>query len=331
MPQSFFILGRGRSGTTLLARLLTQHSEIVVAPEGLFALSLERRFARGPWDAAKIEAFCRELGRERRMRTWHLDLDRVAARLRARAATLDYAGACEQVYLSYAEDTLGRPAPRWLGDKNPTYALFAGRLSHAFPASRFIHVVRDYRHNVRSYRDVPFDLSQPAALAYRWRRYNAEVLALSAAAPERCLRVRFEALAAAPAAELARVCAFLGLAFEPTMLTSSPAGTRVRADAGPGWFQRPIEAVDPARATGTPARPLQPSACRDVDAICAGLGERLGYARPRGDVPELSLAGRAGLALGFASVQAERALFGALPGAWGIGLIGAYRAVSGRI
>ena len=39
-PAIFFILGRGRSGTTLLSRMLSANPKIAVAPEGFFLMNL---------------------------------------------------------------------------------------------------------------------------------------------------------------------------------------------------------------------------------------------------------------------------------------------------
>ena len=56
MTKILFIVGRGRSGTTLLARMLTHHPLIAVAPEGFFAMNLERKYRAGPWNERRIAA-----------------------------------------------------------------------------------------------------------------------------------------------------------------------------------------------------------------------------------------------------------------------------------
>ena len=89
MGEIFFIVGRGRSGTTLLSRMFAKHPQIAVAPEGFFAMSLERRYGSGAWDASRIDAFGRDLLLENRMRTWKLDVGRLRGVLMERAATLD--------------------------------------------------------------------------------------------------------------------------------------------------------------------------------------------------------------------------------------------------
>jgi len=219
----FFILGRGRSGTTLLSRMLGMHDNIVVAPEGFFAMNLWRRYGRKPFTEAQVDDFCRDLLRENRMQTWNLDTTDVAIRLRSALSAMhgavSYSRACELVYESYAHVTLGKVSARLFGDKNPHYALLVERLLKTFPHARFLHMVRDPRDNILSYKSVPFDVNDSRALAYRWRAYNLRLLRAQAAAPDRFLQVRFEDLLANADAELGRVCEFLGIAYEPSMLS----------------------------------------------------------------------------------------------------------------
>ena len=331
-----FIVGRGRSGTTLLARLLTQHSAITVAPEGTFVLGLRRRYSgRGAASQAAAGSgerlggrFVRDLLRERRMRSWHLDGHALARRLDALGPRADYARLCREVYASYAADTLGRPTPRWLGDKNPHHALFVPELAALFPEARFVYVTRDPRDNVQSYREVDFDLGDEVALALRWRRYNERVLAVLRRTPERFVHVRFEALLAEPERELSRVCAHLGLAFEPALLAAREQGPRASPDAPRGWFQQPLGPVDASRARLPTAVP-EPVR-RAADAICGELAAELGY--PRGEPLPLrrSASLLPGLALGALSIAAEELLLGHAPMPLRAGVINAYRRALGR-
>ncbi len=330
-----FIVGRGRSGTTLLARLLTQHSAIAVAPEGTFVLGLRGTYGAGgagpALGARSVRDLLSDLLRERRMRSWHLDSAALARRFQALAEHGSYARLCREVYASYAEDTLGRPTPTWLGDKNPPHALFVEPLAALFPDARFVYVTRDPRDNVRSYREVDFDLGDEVALAWRWRRYNERVLAARRRMPERFVHVRFEALVREPERELLRVCAHLGLDFEPAMLAAREPGPKASPEAKPGWFQVPLGPVDASAARGPDA--LAPPARRAVDSICGELAAQLGY--PRGEplpLPSSALLRLLpGLALGASSVVAEQLLFGHVPLPLRAGVVNGYRRALGRL
>ena len=328
MARLFFILGRGRSGTTWLARALTQHRRIAVAPEGLFVLDLFSRYAHRALSKRDLARFQSDLLRERRMQGWHLQLSRVAERLSALPEPVRYADACASVYGSYAEDTLGRSQLAWIGDKNPLYALFAGRLAELFPDARFVCLSRDPRDNVRSFRAAPFDLQHPGALAYRWRRYNEELLQLRARAPERVLALRFEDLVRAPQVELARVLRFLELDFDPRVLATRGDAPLHAPGTRRGWHEQAPAALSAARANGW-AHELPDPMVRTADAIAGDVAQRLGYLPAgRGSPPALPTA--LGWLYGWSSVQAEKLLFEACPGELRMALINGYRRAPGR-
>lgn len=76
-----FILGRGRSGTTLLSKILNAHDQLAVAPEGFFALSLMNKYQHASWTNKTLEAFLEDLELEARMQTWELDRQALRAEL----------------------------------------------------------------------------------------------------------------------------------------------------------------------------------------------------------------------------------------------------------
>jgi Sulfotransferase family len=302
-PGFLFLVGRGRSGTTLLRAMLDAHPQVSVAPEALFVMNAYRRYGRGPWNPARVEAFARDIWLERKLRTWDLDEADVADRLRA-VATPSFAALCRAVYEEHAR-AHGKPGPRWVGDKNPHHALFVRELMATFPEARFLHIVRDYRDNILSYQGVRFDLRDAGALAYRWRRYNAAVLAAAESAPERFLRLRYEDLTADPKAELARVCDFLDLPFDPAMLRFHEAHRGEARD----WHAGLAVPVDAARG-GRWRDAMPPAQVAVAERICGALGGRLGYpaSGARGGAGA-ALAAARGVAVGAAVTALERALF----------------------
>ncbi len=318
----FILVGRGRSGGTLLARLLDAHPAIFVAPESLFVLHLFRRYADVRWDAATVHRFAREVWHEERMRRWRLAPQDLAARLTATpGATL--ARLCAEVYAASAA-AHDNPEALWLGDKNPLYALFCGELAELFPQARFVHLVRDYRDNVASFREVPFDLSSVGALAVRWRRYNEAVLAASRGRADRFLRVRFEDLVADPRSVLGRICDFLGVPFSDRILEHR-AG---RAEEDLPWHGSLAGPLDPSRPGRGRAR-LAPREIALADRLCQPLGEAFGYPAAPAGPRAARAAAWAGEAVGWATTAAERGLF-RLPLAVRVAAIRTYRVATGN-
>lgn len=263
----FFIVGRGRSGTTLLKSLLDAHPSVSVPPESLFIMYLFRAYRRGAWNERRIRAFAKAVYLERRMRRWNLDSAALEARLVA-LGEVDFPRLCAEVYEAYA-DAEGKAEGRLLGDKNPLYGLFTRELADVFPRAKFIHIIRDYRDNVSSYQHVPFDLSSAPALAYRWRAYHESIRRTESEFPHRFTRVHYEDLVSSPDETLRRVFTFLEI---PPL----PALPALQTTNAPSWHRRLDGAIDAASVQQW-RRSFSPRVVARIDAICQPLGRELGY------------------------------------------------------
>ncbi|MBD3370723.1 hypothetical protein GF402_10200 [Candidatus Fermentibacteria bacterium] len=323
----FFVLGRGRSGTTLLRCMLDVHPKISVPPEAMFVMLLRGRYAGvRDWDRDRIHSFCLDLWRERRLLSWHLDPADVERRLMSVAGKASFPVLCRKVYESYAA-ARGKNGPVLLGDKNPHYCLFAGELMELFPRSRFVHFVRDPRDNVLSFQRVGFDLNGTAALAYRWKRYNLEVLRYSREYPDRFLLLRFEDLLSDPESCLEKLCSFLGVEFDPVMLDFHAMARDVPEWEWHGNLSRPL---DPSRCYGWKDRMGQREVCV-VESVCGELIDSFGYERA---CPEVgvwpSVSARPGMGWGWFFTLLEKLVF-ALPLGLRSGVVNLYRRMTGSL
>lgn len=269
----FFIVGRGRSGTTLLSRHLDAREDLCVAPESLFILNLEGRYGSRRFAPADIDAFCLDLFRDERIRNWTFEPAQLRTFLHERTvAGSGFTEICRQVYAAQAHFA-GKPRARLLGDKNPHYSLFVPRLARLFPEAHFIHLVRDPRGNVASYRQVPFDYAAVGTLAGRWRLYNEAILAASQPLGERYLRLRFEDFVNRPAPSVQGILGFLHAA--------APAGQGggvvvLEHQKHMPWHGRLGADMDPSildRWRGS----LTPGQVAVIEGLCGGLMPEFGY------------------------------------------------------
>ncbi|MCB9748067.1 MAG: sulfotransferase [Candidatus Omnitrophica bacterium] len=214
--QMFFIVGRGRSGTSLLQTILNQHPHIAVAPEAQFVMLLYRKYRRRKFDEKVILNFYQDLFLEARLKNWKIDKTLLKKELLA-IDKPDFSKLTHCVYAHYGHQR-GKIKPLILGDKNPHYALFVKDLIQIFPKAKFIHLIRDARDNVLSYRNVSFDMKSTTALAYRWNFYHKEILKVSEQYNAQFTRLYFEQLIESPEKELRRICRFLGVGYNPGML-----------------------------------------------------------------------------------------------------------------
>lgn len=223
----FFIVGPGRSGTTLMARLLSAHSRLTVAPETHY---LKRAVAggaavdEGPRD---YDDFWAKYTQWSRFMDLEVDADRCVARIDAlgvRSFRNIFAG----VLSTYGE-SLNKAR---VGEKTPGHVRFMDRLLAWFPDTRFIVMVRDPRAVVASQLRSPWVRIRPPSLrrgvvidsrAYQTVRYAVdwkEIYDIARAwkGHPQVIVQPYEDLVRSPHHALSQICDFLGEDFEPEML-----------------------------------------------------------------------------------------------------------------
>ncbi|MBU1231082.1 MAG: sulfotransferase [Proteobacteria bacterium] len=206
------IVGSPRSGTTLLRFILDAHPDLAIPPEtGFLALSQEAAAARDP------RRFCRALTNFPEEATawadFGLDAQVFLARLQGLQPFSVTAG-FRLFYRMYAE-RFGKE--RW-GDKTPLYGRHLRRIQALFPEARFLHVIRDGRDASLSLRQCWFSPGDDMrVLAQFWRKNILETRE-EAKGVGHYLEVRFEELLLDTEAVVRRVCLFLDLPFDASML-----------------------------------------------------------------------------------------------------------------
>jgi hypothetical protein len=299
-PPFTFVVGCGRSGTTVLRTVLDAHPSLAVAHEGRFVAPLGLRRSRYErpegFDTDRLMA---DLLADRAVRT-NLELDEDDLRAALAAGVRDFADATRRVFAHYA----GKRGKARYGDKFPGYVLRMDLVAGLFPEGRFVHIVRDGRDVALSSAAIDGHEDDPVALALNWvTRVRAGRAAGARLGPARYHEVRYESLVAEPGATVEAVCGFLDLGYEPAMLAFGD-----RAGAVP-----PKVETNPRHARL--AEPLSPGTRswrthmeRDdlaaFEATAGGLLDELGYERA---VPRPSPSARARAVWGRARWQARRA------------------------
>ena len=298
-----FIIGSGRSGTTLLRLMLDTHSQLALPPETQFipALAQACQAADDP-----AELFCQTLATHPRWPDFHLDAPALrAAVLALQPFTLSAALRC--FYRLYAARF---DKPRW-GDQTPAYAIDAELIVALFPEAHFIHLIRDGRDVAQSYQQVWFGPRGLENAASFW--VQRTMAARRAAGLGPYLELRYERLITQPAATLQEICAFLDLPWEAALLDytehanrrmdeltrniHAPDGRQLATAAERQSSQRLVrQPLDPSRAYNW-LRGMSPEDVARVEQVAGPLLLELGY--------PLSAAGSAGLLAGQQALQSQ--------------------------
>lgn len=219
--QPFFIIGPGRSGTTLLRRLLIADPTVHVPPETYVlgrALKDFQALARAPWSTLVNATLARF--------EYHPEFVRFGISLRDLANELydmpedrrSLARVIDRMYHFHAEATLGHEVSLW-GDKTPRNTMHLPAIRSVFPDARFVHLVRDGYDVVESLLRIGREPDVHAA-ARRWVEYTRRAQAFGKSVTDQYREVRYERLVTDPEGQLRALCPFLGITFDPGMLNS---------------------------------------------------------------------------------------------------------------
>lgn len=219
IPSPFFIVGAGRSGTTLLRLIIAGHSGIEIPPETWFIIDLVRKF---PLSDQLSEAELRDAVKLMTDDYRWPDMGIEPASFAKMAAALKQPNLVKLIDLVY-DHHLKFSNKRRIGDKTPPYIEILPQLDALYPGAKFIHLLRDGRDVAMSYIDLGWFGN------HRYYRHNFDwIRALKfrekyAKTPlgRNILDIKYEDLLCDPELVVSRICNFLGEAFEPAMLDVS--------------------------------------------------------------------------------------------------------------
>ncbi|QKT02462.1 sulfotransferase [Ectothiorhodospiraceae bacterium 2226] len=295
MSAPFFVTGTPRSGTKLLRALIKQQPGLWI-PDGetnFFPhfltrartygdLAERRNFQRLAQDMARTKAY------------WYWESEGVAPTAEewyAQCPGYRMPQVLEGLFRAlYARE--GAPAGPWQrlrwGDKSPAHVERLDVIARHFPASRFVHIVRDPR-------DVALSAERAwgkhkLRTAQRWfDAVSAARRVGRAIGSERYLELRYEDLVRDPEREVARVVAFLGAPFDPARVQLK------RPSENLGWAQGQKGVV--SDNAGRFQRDMAERTRRQIEGLCGPLLDELGYAREFPNIPHWRLGAAAMQAL----------------------------------
>ena len=210
-PPVPFIVGVGRSGTTMLRLMLDAHPALTIPPETHFVPALIDAIDEGATPEQAVETMTS-------VRQWG-DLGIEPAEVLERWRGLDSfePGPALRAFYAIYQERQGKP--RW-GDKTPIYVKNMRKIEKALPEARFIHVIRDGRDVALSRWKRTLGEKDPAPasqVAEGWQR-RIRRAQKQGAKLNHYLELRYEDLVTDTEPNLRRICEFLELDWDPVVL-----------------------------------------------------------------------------------------------------------------
>jgi Sulfotransferase family len=212
-----FIIGTERSGSNLLRLILNAHSEIAV-PHPPHVMSYFGPLEKYYGDLS-CESNFRRLIRDvithlrSHIHPWEVEIDEDTL-VRA-ASPRDLFG----IYAALYEQFMKATGKRYWGCKSTFMIHYVKRILASYPEAKLIWLIRDPRDVALSSQVSVFNPYHPYYTARLWAKQQELGLQLEATCrPANLLRVHYEALISNPQETVERICRFIGVPFEQTML-----------------------------------------------------------------------------------------------------------------
>ncbi|HET8837870.1 MAG TPA: sulfotransferase [Flavobacteriaceae bacterium] len=214
----FFIVGRGRSGSTLLQMMLDAHPNIQVPLESRFVVYLYKKYAHQKvWSQTVLKQFIVDLSQEKKINLyWDLDWAKLEKNILAQPENTSFAKLCKLVYCHHIS-FFPKSEILLIGDKNPINSVFVPQLMEIFPDAKFIHLVRDPRANICSHLKSKMETNLGMA-ALKWVEFNKYVEKVKLLRPKNYFLLRYEDFVSDPEIWLKEITCFLQMEFRSEML-----------------------------------------------------------------------------------------------------------------
>lgn len=189
-PKPIFVVGCPSSGNTLLWSLLEAHPHISCGNETDFLVQCRSIVEGAYWDKLQEYGFDKTY--------WH---QRIA-----------------ELFNTFKTDYAQKHGKQRWADKTPSYTPHIDFLHALFPDCQVIHIIRDGRDVVMSYRRR-WGYKSALKAIFVWRKYIQKAQAYGATMPSgQYMEVRYEDLAQQPEVAAKAIFDFLGEEWDPNLL-----------------------------------------------------------------------------------------------------------------
>jgi LPS sulfotransferase NodH len=214
----FFIIGKGRSGTTLLQTILDANPHVCIPHESHFFIHLYKKYhQKKKWLKQDLLDFYNDLFTEEKIELiWDIDKERLKEDILKCDSNIEFSELCKIIYTHY-QSPFPKSDIQIIGDKNPINTMFIDWILSVYPHAKFIHVLRDPRANAASHiKTHPNRRVEFAAL--KFSDFNKKCDILKKDKNLKILTIKYEDLVSDPKQVLSTICSFLNIELHESML-----------------------------------------------------------------------------------------------------------------
>lgn len=225
-----FIIGVGRSGTTLLQSILHGHSSIHFTPETHFVKKYLSKVATTNPDLKRQRRLIHDIGKDKFLQEMSEKLPHYCEQ-----AMLDdsVSNKVAWVFKQVLKEKSGNAT--YLGDKDPMNVNYLKQINAVFPDAKIIHIIRDPRDVVLSRMKSAWGKKNRMAAhiaeyihGIKKARFDGQKYFI-----ENYFEIRYEQLIANPKTIIEKLCSFLEIPFEESMMNHQDSSKElVRSDEG---------------------------------------------------------------------------------------------------
>ncbi|MFP4643765.1 MAG: sulfotransferase family protein [Spirochaetales bacterium] len=271
--RAFFIVGVGRSGTSLLQSMLAAHPRVSCLPETSF---IRRRVLH-----RSLESIYKKHGRNGAVHALAHDAYFARTRLVASeivAGAVGQGGSLDAAVYRHMLTSYANERTTLVGDKDPRTIEYLPMLARVLPDAHVIHVFRDPRDVLVSKKKAAWSKE-----GHVWKHVFANRVQFRigrtlgpALFGERYHEVCYEQLIASPETVLSRLCANLGIDYDSRMLSFGDAAENLVSGSEMSWKK---ETLGPllTQNTGKWKSELHPKEVLLTELCCSEAMARGGY------------------------------------------------------
>ncbi|MEA3446046.1 MAG: sulfotransferase [Bacteroidota bacterium] len=284
----FFIIGRPRSGTTLVQSILDAHPNVMIPAESPLILRLYMKYNKlQELNDNSIDELIGFIKQQPKIEIWPLNFDQLRKDLQANKGTFNFRNFIKIVYKNF-QSAFPKKEILVFGDKNPRYSKYPKILLEIFPDAKFLHIKRDYRDHYLSVKKTGLLFSMVTLTIFLWKRSIIWLDRFSKKHPNQFYTFRYEDFVGKPEFHLNEICKFLNIPYLDELMNFHKAKDKTLnhyKEKTDSLFHEKVYTPIDARNTEKWKKALSEREVMIADYIAGKTAENSGYKRKYTNIP----------------------------------------------